>query len=132
MSATPRTSGLRMATYPPTPRTSRRPAPPDPEVSAPFLPWPELYAYLRRNFQQGDHMAIIGPTGTGKTHIALEAAELRTYVLVVACKPKDPLIADATKRGYHLLPSNKLEVPYVDGHPHFKHVVYWPRMPEEQ
>lgn len=91
-----------------------------------------MYAYLRTAFQQGDHMAIIGPTGTGKTHIALEAAELRTYVLVVACKPRDPLITDATARGYHLLPGNKLEVPYADGKPHFKRVVYWPRMPEEQ
>src|SRR5438034_912004 len=71
-------------------------------VVAPFVPWEWLYGYLRRRFRQGDHVAIIGPTGTGKTHLALEVAELRSYVIVVACKPDDPLITDAVARGYWL------------------------------
>ena len=99
------------------------------EGDAPFKEWAEAFTYLKANFEQGDHVAILGPTGTGKTHIALEIAELRTYVMVIACKPKDPLIDDAIGRGYHLVPSNKLEVPYVDGRPHWRRVVYWPRMP---
>lgn len=129
-----------MSTYPaPTPSIPRTKQPqPDPDVAAPFVPWSEFIAYLKGKdendqprFQQGDHVAIIGPTGTGKTHIALEIAELRTYVLVVACKPRDPLIEDTRKRGYHLLPGNKLEVPYTDGKPVYPRIVYWPRLGEQ-
>lgn len=82
---------------------------------------------------QGDHVAIIGPTGTGKTHIALELAELRDYVLFVACKPKDPLIRDLVAHGYWV--SGNLEIPYLEDPPGsrrfvpaYKRVVYWPRL----
>lgn len=95
---------------------------------APEVPWETLYGYLRHQFVQGDHVSILGPTGTGKTHLALEIAEIRTYAMVLATKPRDPLVQDALKRGYWLVPSNKLEVPYVDGHPLHRRVVYWPRL----
>lgn len=111
------------------PETARqRRLQPDPDASAPFRAWNEAYGYLSENFQQGDHVAILGPTGTGKTHIALAVAELRDYVMVIACKPKDPLIQETVNRGYYLIPSNKLEVPYSDGVPHHKKVIYWPRI----
>jgi len=115
--------------------TRRQLAPLDPDAVAPFLTWSQMMAYLQgagpdgsQRFQQGDHVAIIGPTGTGKTHMALEIAEIRTYVMVVACKPRDPLIEDTVRRGYYLIPGNKLEVPYADGVPVHKRVVYWPRL----
>lgn len=97
---------------------------------APYKPWDEVYAYLRQHFKQGDHTTIIGPTGAGKTHIALEIAELRTYVLFIACKPRDPLIAELRAKGYHQ--TSKMEVPYVDGKPVYKRVVYWPRFSEKE
>lgn len=111
-------------------RRQRETAGPVPSgAAAPRVAWPELYRYLRQNFGQGDHVAIIGPTGTGKTHLALEVAELRSYVLVVACKPQDPLIDETRARGYHVLETNKLEIPYTDGRPLYPKVVYWPRLP---
>lgn len=114
----------------PYPGTRRRnqPTPLDIDQAAPRLEWPAMFSYLQREFQQGDHVAIIGPTGTGKTHMALEIAEIRTYVLVVACKPRDPLVTDTMKRGYWHVPGNKLEIPYADGVPLHKRVVYWPRL----
>lgn len=100
----------------------------DVEAAAPFVEWSRLYSYLRTNFAQGDHVAIIGPTGTGKTHVALEVAELRSYVIVVACKPRDPLIEDARSRGYWLNETDVLEIPYSDGRPLHPRVIYWPRL----
>lgn len=48
-------------------------------------------------------------------------------MIVVACKPDDPLIEDALGKGYWLAP-NPLEVPTVDGRPLHHRVVYWPRI----
>lgn len=121
-------------------RRPRGARPVDVEAEAPFLPWPELEAYLRApdplskgsppqpRFAQGDHVAIIGPTGTGKTHMALAIAEIRAYVLLIACKPKDPLVDDALRKGYWLVPTRELEIPYVDARPLHTRVVYWPRL----
>lgn len=113
----------------PSPPSRRRPVV-DVEREAPFVPWPTVHAHLRREFKQGDHVAILGPTGTGKSHIAFDVAELRSYVIVVACKPADPLIDDAMARGYWLNQTDKLEIPYVDGRPLHPRVVYWPRLSE--
>lgn len=120
-----------MATSPAS-RWSRRSRPEfDLDEAAPRLPWSDVWGILRgeEGFRQGDHVAIIGPTGGGKTHLALELAELRSYVMVLACKRVDPLIEETRSRGYYLVPGHKLEVPYADGVPVHKRVVYWPRLP---
>lgn len=109
-----------------------RQQPPDLDELAPVTPWAEVAAYLRREWRQGEHFAILGPTGSGKTFAALEVAEIRTYVIVVACKPRDPLIQDALARGYWLVPTDRLEIPYSDGVPLHPKVVYWPRLSEQQ
>lgn len=114
------------------------------DAEAPFVSWAQLEAYLRAaephsnaslsqpRFAQGDHVAIIGPTGTGKTHIALALAELRSYVLLIACKPRDPLVSDAVSSGYHLNPGNRLEIEYLDGRPLHPRIVFWPRIAERE
>jgi hypothetical protein len=105
----------------------------------PFLEWNAVWEILvsDEGFRQGDHVAIIGPTGTGKTHIALELAELRDYALFVACKPKDPLIQELVAHGYFI--SGSLEIPYVERPPGsrrfvpaYSRVVYWPRLSDER
>jgi len=100
------------------------------EQAAPAVAWADLYTYLGREFKQGDHCAIIGPTGSGKTHVAFPVAELRSYVIVVACKPADPLVTESLSRGYHLNDTDELEIPYSDGVPLYRRVVYWPRLSE--
>jgi len=112
----------------------QRPRPQSEELErlAPFRPWPELRSYLEQNWRQGEHFAILGPTGSGKTFAALEVAEIRAYVIVVACKPRDPLIQDAMARGYWLVETDRLEVPYVDNRPLHPRVIYWPRLSERQ
>ncbi len=104
------------------------------ELEAPLVPWPTVFAHLRWNFLQGDHVAIIGPTGSGKTHIAFPVAELRSHTIVVACKPRDELVTDALTRGYHLVQEDSLSkgVEYVDGRPLHPRLVYWPRMGERR
>lgn len=114
------------------PTSRRRPSRVELERAAPFLEWGEMMRYLKREFRQGDHVSVLGPTGTGKTHLALEVAEIRTYVLVIACKQRDPLIEETLERGYYLIPTTSLKkgVEYLDGRPRHPRIVYWPRLPD--
>lgn len=93
-----------------------------------MVPWSTVHGHLAREFKQGDHVAILGPTGSGKTHIGFDVLDFRTYSIVIACKPRDDLVEEAIGRGYWLIPTDHLEVPYVDGRPLHPRVIYWPRL----
>jgi energy-coupling factor transporter ATP-binding protein EcfA2 len=47
--------------------------------------------FLAEHFtwQQGEHVTMVGPTGSGKTTLALAILEHRSYVIAFATKPKD-------------------------------------------
>src|SRR5665811_2389635 len=60
----------------------------------PRVPWSTLQSELARNWKQGQHITIAAPAGHGKTHLALALAELSRFVLVLATKRRDPLVAD--------------------------------------
>lgn len=51
-----------------------------------------------RTWKQGEHLGLIGPTGTGKTHTAQELLEFREWVCVMAVKRKDDSL-DRFKNG---------------------------------
>lgn len=56
------------------------------------------FAWMRDNWHQGEHVAIIGPTGTGKTTISYMLLEIRGYVVVLAVKRTDDTL-EQFKRG---------------------------------
>ncbi len=62
----------------------------------PFLKWSAFIADFR--WRQGEHVGLIGPTGAGKTSIALQLLPLRRYVTVLATKPRDPTLDSFAKR----------------------------------
>lgn len=64
----------------------------------PFVPWEEFYA--RFKWKQGEHMTLVGPTGQGKTTLALKLLAFRTYILVFVTKKKDPLLGELERAGY--------------------------------
>lgn len=49
--------------------------------------WDRFLEGLR--WRQGEHVTLLGPTGSGKTTLALELLPLRKWVLVLGTKPKD-------------------------------------------
>lgn len=55
---------------------------------APRVPWDEFWTY-DFDWRQGQHVALIGPTGSGKTTLALALLPIRKYITVLATKPKD-------------------------------------------
>ena len=54
---------------------------------APVIAWAEFQEWFE--WEQGEHVAIIGPTGSGKSHLSIELVQLRSYVVAFATKPKD-------------------------------------------
>jgi energy-coupling factor transporter ATP-binding protein EcfA2 len=59
--------------------------------------WPDFLTWFRSVWQQGQHVAIVGPTGCGKTTVAVGITSLRKWVIAL-----DPKGGDKTlkKSGY--------------------------------
>ncbi len=74
------------------------PAPPS-GIEVPRVEWDQFVA---DHFQwvQGEHVSLIGPTGSGKTTLALAILPMRSYVMVLATKPKDDTLDKLVKDGY--------------------------------
>ena len=107
-----------------------------PVTRPPRVSWASLRSKLAAEWQPGEHVTVVGPTGSGKTHIAVSLAELCRYVLVLAAKRQDPLVSDLAKHGY-LVTRSLDDVKWTqsqEGRPvepvHPK-VVYWPPSPEK-
>jgi hypothetical protein len=58
--------------------------------------WLEMF---KGSWLQGEHIVILGPTGTGKTFFAQPIVDQRDYVAVLAVKPKDETL-ERFREGY--------------------------------
>lgn len=90
-------------------------------VTIPHADWDDFVAsYFRWN--QGEHLAMIGPTGQGKTNLALNLLPLRNYVIVFATKPRDHIMSDLKQRGYVIMKEWKKLSPTA-----YPRRVFWPK-----
>lgn len=67
------------------------------------MPRHEFIPRLARLWRQGEHMAILGPTGSGKTYLASEMVHIRSYVAVLAVKKHDDTLQMFKKQGYIII-----------------------------
>jgi len=58
-----------------------------------FVDWDTLHNYLYANWKQGEHFAIVGPTGAGKTTFESRILPIRTYVVIFVTKIYDDTLA---------------------------------------
>jgi len=79
--------------------------------------WPDFAA--RMQWRQGEHVSLIGPTGGGKTTLALSLLKARTYCAVLGCKPDDDVLPELTRHGF----KRTLELPERGDPPR---VLVWP------
>lgn len=81
--------------------------------------------FLASNFdwRQGEHVTMVGNTGCGKTTLALDLLPQREHKLVLAAKPKDPLIESLNRRsGYWVFRNEPIMTPEIPN------VVFWPKI----
>lgn len=57
------------------------------------LPWEQFLEYMRWAWKPGQHIAMIGPTGEGKTTFAAGLLSLREYVMALDPKGEDETLA---------------------------------------
>lgn len=88
---------------------------------AEFRDWSSFLARFR--WYQGEHVTLVGPTGSGKTTLARAILPKRRTVLVLAAKPRDPLIGELKRDGYHVM--KRWSQPIYEATPK---VIYWPKI----
>jgi hypothetical protein len=65
------------------------------------LTWPAFTKWFEKAWKPGEHIALVGPTGTGKTTLACGILPLRKYVLALDPKGGDSTLATLRKHGFH-------------------------------
>lgn len=63
-----------------------------------MLSYPDFTSRFRGVWRQGEHVALLGPTGSGKTYTLRDIANIRRWVVVLAVKRKDDTL-DLFTRG---------------------------------
>lgn len=92
------------------------------ELPVPVVPWSDFLAGFR--WGQGEHLSIVGATGSGKTVLQNALLPLRTYVAAIGTKPTskpDPSLVELLQNGYERV-ANIPRAPHL--HPR---VVLWPQ-----
>ena len=72
-------------------------------MNAPRVGWDTFYHHF--DWEQGEHVALIGPTGRGKTTFLTYILEKRNYIAVTATKPRDATMQYLISQGYQVYPA---------------------------
>jgi ABC transporter len=104
-----------------------------------LAPWPELREELAEHWRPGQHLTILGPTGTGKTTLMMALVERRDPVVVIATKRRDSLIRRLERSGWQIVGtveelrkaarSTVLERYFGDGQTRPRRLVLWASPP---
>lgn len=80
--------------------------------------WPVFLAWFREVWEPGQHIALIGPTGTGKSTFAVGILKLRKYVLAFDPKGGDStLAASGYERASTWPPPERIRREIAEGKP---------------
>lgn len=66
----------------------------------PRVSWSDFFTQFQSEWKQGEHVTLVGPTGAGKTTLALRILPIRSYVAIFATKPRDDVMNEIVRAGY--------------------------------
>lgn len=92
------------------------------------LPWDVFMS--RFDWRQGEHVSLIGPTGGGKTTLALAILPRRNYVTVFGTKPADDTLTALQRQGWKRIHQWKERpglVPDAQGRLPDQRLILWPK-----
>lgn len=69
------------------------------------LKWPEFAEWFADRWQPGEHVALVGPTGVGKSTLAGHILPERKYVLALDPKGGDSTLSTLEQRGFQRITS---------------------------
>lgn len=90
------------------------------------LAWRQFYPGFANSWHQGEHVSLIGPTGQGKTTLALELLPIRKHVVALGTKPKDPTLSKLLKN------HNYTRIESWNDRKLQERLLLWPRMGHEK
>lgn len=82
------------------------------------ISWDEFLSKL--DWQQGEHVSLIGPTGCGKTTLALSLLPRRAYTVAFGSKPRDETLENLVTLGWRKIEEWRPR-------PDEKRIVLWPK-----
>lgn len=97
---------------------------PTPRQAPPSITLQEFYERFGNQWRQGEHVEVIGPTGTGKTTIAHTILDFRTYVCVLAVKRNDDTLERFRNGVQYGRLSYKIITRWPPDYP-YKRVILW-------
>lgn len=68
------------------------------DLAGQAIPWEEFQATWE--WEQGEHVLALGPTGSGKTTLITQLLHRREHVVFLLTKPRDPVVDWLLKHGY--------------------------------
>lgn len=95
------------------------------DIEVPFLEWEDFKRQF--NWRQGEHVTLIGHTGSGKTELLIRLLPLRKHVVVLGTKGEDETLQQLERSGYKKV-SNWNQIPMTDRGPVYSHIIVWPEI----
>lgn len=84
------------------------------------LDWDQFTTWFRAHWEPGQHVALVGPTGTGKTTLVVGILPMRKYVMALDPKGGDSTLSSLEGHGFQRVewpPPKDIRKRIEEGHP---------------
>lgn len=96
--------------------------------------WDAFSSYFAGAWRQGEHVTFLGHTGSGKTTLAVEVLQRRSFVVALGVKPKDDTLERLVREQKWKRVREWAQRPAIQQHDTGQRIVLWPKYvtPEDE